>query len=115
VPERQSFETSFASVIAEISALALVGVDTDGQIVGYLLAASHQTFFANGPVVWIEELMVAEHARRGGLGSKLTAEAEAWGQSIGAAYVSLATRRAPEFYRALGYEPSATFFRKVSQ
>jgi hypothetical protein len=38
---------------------------------------------------------------------------ETWARDRGAAYVSLATRRASEFYLALGYDESAVFFRKM--
>ena len=39
--------------------------------------------------------------------------AEDWAQSIGAAYLTLASRRAGIFYQALGYEDSATFYKKT--
>ena len=92
--------------------LLLVAADATG-IVGYLLAASHETFFANGPVAWVEEVMVGESVRRSGVGRALMEQAENWARSIGAAYLSLATRRAADFYLSLGYEDSATFFRKM--
>jgi hypothetical protein len=41
------------------------------------------------------------------------AQAEGWAREQDAAYISLATRRAANFYDALGYEDSATFFRKL--
>jgi hypothetical protein len=41
--------------------------------------------------------------------------AENWSASKGAAYVALATRRASDFYLALGYTESAAYFRKLSE
>jgi histone acetyltransferase (RNA polymerase elongator complex component) len=41
------------------------------------------------------------------------AEAERWAQDYGAPYVSLASRRASDFYLSLGYEESATYFKKT--
>jgi hypothetical protein len=38
---------------------------------------------------------------------------EQWAVAQGCALVALATRRAAPFYRALGYEESAVYFRKV--
>ena len=38
---------------------------------------------------------------------------EGWAVSQGCAVVALATRRAAPFYRALGYEESASYFRKT--
>lgn len=39
-------------------------------------------------------------------------EIEKWGERSGATYVALATRRAAAFYEALGYEASATYFKR---
>ena len=41
------------------------------------------------------------------------AAAEDWGRRCGARYVALANRRAGPFYRALGYEDSAVYFKKT--
>jgi hypothetical protein len=38
---------------------------------------------------------------------------ESWARAHGCALVALSTRRAGPFYRALGYEESAVYFRKV--
>jgi hypothetical protein len=38
---------------------------------------------------------------------------EAWAVTEGCALVALATRRAAPFYRALDYEESAAYFRKL--
>ena len=52
-------------------------------------------------------------ARRRGVGAELMAGFEDWARSRGARLVALATRRAARFYLALGYEASATYFRKL--
>lgn len=110
-PCRGRFDEAFSAVLHDADMLALVALHR-GRTVGYLLANKHRTFFANGPVAWIEEVMVAESARRAGAGRSLMSSAEAWARAAGAAYVALATRRAGDFYLALGYEESAAFFRK---
>jgi GNAT superfamily N-acetyltransferase len=109
--ERPAFERSYASLLADPSALVLVA-EGPGAISGYLLATSHPAFHANAPIAWVEEVMVAAPARGTGTGRLLMAAAESWAHSIGAAYVALATRRAAPFYRALGYAESATYFKK---
>ncbi len=82
-------------------------------IVGYILAYSHLTFLASGPVAWVEELMVASSRRRSGLGSELMAATEEWARdTVHAPYIALASRRAGDFYRAIGYDDSAVFFKK---
>lgn len=111
-PHEEVFRASLPRVLADGSALVLVAHD-GGAVVGYLCASAHLTFLADGEVVWVEEVMVAATHRGTGVGAALMARAEAWGAERGAAYVSLASRRAGAFYRALGYEDSATFYRKT--
>jgi hypothetical protein len=38
---------------------------------------------------------------------------EEWARSHRAKFAALATRRADQFYQALGYEESASYFRKL--
>jgi GNAT superfamily N-acetyltransferase len=112
-PERSSFERSFSDVVLRTDTLVQVAVTDAGAIVGYLLGSCHGTFFANGPVVWIEELMVNEPARRQRVGTDLVSSAEEWARSLPATYIALASRRAGDFYVKIGYEDSATYFRKT--
>ena len=109
-PERAAFDRLLPALLGRDDVLVLVAED-DG-IVGYLLASLHPTFFANGPVAGVEEVMVAAEYRRTGVGAALVAAAEAWAAACGAGYVSLASRRAGDFYLALGYTDSAVFYKK---
>jgi GNAT superfamily N-acetyltransferase len=83
------------------------------QSVGCLLGFRHLTFYANGPVGWVEEIVVRDQERGHGVGRILMSAFEQWAADQGCALVALATRRAVPFYRALGYEQSAAYFRKV--
>lgn len=112
VPSRDAFDSSVDRVLADTDALLLVACD-HWEVVGYLLAHRHLTLFANGPVGWVEEVMVDEPVRGAGVGRQLMARAEQWARDREAEYLALATRRAGGFYRALGYEDSAVFFRKL--
>jgi len=112
--DHDRYNSSFERRVAEPNTLLIIAHLPTAEVVGYLLAFSHTTFLANGPVAWVEEVMVAEQARRGGIGRRLIATAEDWSASIGAAYIALATRRAAGFYLALGYTESAAFFRKLT-
>lgn len=111
-PKQEPFDRTFRSLLQTPQTLILVAEQRDGSVVGYLLAHSRSTFLANGPTAWVEEVMVAEQVRRRGVGQALMTEAESWSREQGAAYISLASRRAREFYRALAYEDAATFFKK---
>lgn len=110
-PDRITFSHSFKRLILEESARVLVAV-SQKTIVGYLLGFTHLTFFANGSVGWIEEIMVDETFRRQGIARALTMDFEQWVTSRGGKLVALATRRASDFYRSIGYEESAIYFRK---
>jgi GNAT superfamily N-acetyltransferase len=112
-PTRSAFNDSFELVLADTHMLLLVADAPRVGPVGYLLANRHATLFANGPVAWVEEVMVDPSVRGGGLGRRLVCRAEVWARAGGARYLALATRRAEGFYQALGYEGSAVFFRKL--
>ena len=107
-----SYCSSFQRLIANDSALVMVA-EADGRLVGYILGFVHDTFYANGPVAWVEEIMVHSEYRRSGLGGQLMESFESWCSSKGAVPSALATRRASEFYKAIGYEESATYFRRL--
>ena len=111
-PRREAFDLSVQHIIADDSAWLRV-VEYNGEIVGYCLGFDHYTFYANGRVAWIEEIMVIEKQRGMGIGRALVQAFEQWAISRGAKLVALATRRAAPFYSALGYEDSAVYFRKL--
>lgn len=110
--DRDAFASAFDGLVGTPDALLLV-VEVDGLVAGYLLAQSRHTFHANGPVVWVEEVMVAGQHRGSGRGRALMRAAEEWAREQGAGYVALATRRAADFYSALGYRASATYFKRM--
>ena len=109
---RERFQVSYPALLAADDACLLLAVDASG-IAGYLLGFRHLTFYANGPVAWVEEVVVRAADRGRGVGGALMSAFEQWAGSQGCALVALATRRAAPFYRAVGYEESAAYFRKV--
>jgi GNAT superfamily N-acetyltransferase len=111
--ERESFDATWRSVGAARGTLVAVAASSGREVVGYLLASCHLTFLANGPVAWVEEVMVDEGHRRTGVGRELMGYAENWARENGAAYLALASRRAGPFYAALGYDDSAVFYKKT--
>jgi GNAT superfamily N-acetyltransferase len=111
---RPAFDASFEALLADPEACVLVAIPDGGGVpFGYLLGVRHLTFYANGPVAAVEEIIVAAPQRGQGTGRALMDGFEQWAREHGCALVTLATRRAAEFYQALGYEPSAGYFRKV--
>ena len=109
-PER--FRASYPALLAADGACLLLAVD-GSECAGYLLGFRHLTFYANGPVAWVEEVVVRSCDRGRGIGKALMEAFEGWAADERCALVALATRRAAPFYRALGYEESAAYFRKV--
>lgn len=110
--ERREFDATWRTLLEAADTLMVVAEATGHQIVGYILANSRLTFLANGPVAWVEEVMVAGSHRRSGVGRELMEHAESWAAERGASYMALASRRAGPFYLELGYEDAAVFFKK---
>jgi GNAT superfamily N-acetyltransferase len=113
---RAAFDRSYPAVLAAEDACLLLATDGGPDPVGpvaYLLGFEHPAFFANGPVAWVEEVLVRPEQRGRGTGRALMTAFEQHAAGRGCQLVALATRRAAPFYRALGYQESAVYFRKV--
>jgi GNAT superfamily N-acetyltransferase len=108
----ERFRVTYPALLAADGARLLLAVNGK-ESAGYLLGFRHLTFYANGPVAWVEEVAVRQQDRGQGIGRALMSEFERWAAAQGCALVALATRRAAAFYGALGYEESAAYFRKV--
>src|SRR5947207_801798 len=106
------FHDSYAALLSTDDACLLVAADGD-EVLGYLLGFSHRTFYANGSVAWVEEILVQPRFRAQGIGRALMQAFERWAVDRRCAVAALATRRAAPFYVALGYEESASYLRKV--
>ena len=109
---REKFDLSYPALLASQDACLLVAA-AGGDCVGYVLGFRHLTFYANGPVGWVEEILVRQEHRGRGLGRVLMSAFESWAAGQGCVLVALATRRAAPFYRALGYRESAAYLRKI--
>jgi len=107
-----AYRKSLHNILMNPCALALVAED-NGTPIGYCLGFYHDTFYANGRVAWLEEIMVSSSYRRRGIGESMMSTFEEWARAQGAVLSALATRRASAFYEALGYQESATYFRKL--
>lgn len=110
-PREQDFPLRWSQVLSSPSACALVA-EVDGRVVGLAVAHVHVALNADGPVVWLEELVVEEALRGRGIGAALVGGVERWGREVEARHVALATRRAMPFYVALGYSQTAAYARK---
>ena len=111
---REAFSSSFGEALASQSYEVIVAED-ETRLVGYVFGLHHHAFYANGLVSWVEEIFVEEASRRKGIGEQLMRAFEHRACERGSRLVALATRRAASFYAAIGYEESATYFRKLLQ
>jgi GNAT superfamily N-acetyltransferase len=112
VVDPAAFRESFHECLQDENSVVLVA-EHESSLVGYLLGFDHVAFFANGRVSGVEELYVIPQQRRRGIGRALMREFERWARSRSSAQIVVCTRRAAEFYVALGYEETATCFRNV--
>lgn len=114
VVERSTFSTSFAQLM-EADDVYLYIAESSGTVIGYLLGWTRLAFYSNGPVGWVQEIVVHPKHRRFGVGKLLMDHFEHWSADRGGCLVSLATRGASDFYQALGYRESATYYRKPTR
>lgn len=111
-PHREPFEHSLMMIIDDHNQ-RLVVAEHEAGLVGYLSGLVHPAFHANGNIGWIEELFVDQERRSRGIGRRLMDDFEAWArQTANARYFAVASRRAGDFYRAIGYQESAAYFKK---
>jgi len=116
-----AFSRAYPAVLAAEDACLLLAEDpgdagraaSPAGPLGYLLGFWHPAFFANGPVAWVEEILIRPEYRGRGAGRALMSAFEQHAADRGCRLVALATRRAAAFYRALDYQESAVYFRKV--
>lgn len=108
---KTDFKRTFLDVLSNKDADLLVA-ETETGIVGYILAFHHSTFYANGLISWVEELFVLEDYRGKSVGKNLMVLIEEKAVQRGSKLVALATRRASDFYKAIGYDESAIYFKK---
>ncbi len=110
--DRAAFDRSYPALRAGDHACLLVAAGADGCL-GYVLGFAHLTFYANGPVAWVEEILVRPEHRRRRVGQALMAAFGEWAPGRDCALVALATRRAAPFYQALGYEEPAVYLSRI--
>ena len=108
--DREAFDRTYSSLVSAAGADLLLAEDEHGAV-GYLLACDMPTLFANGPVTELLELYVKPVNRNMGVGRLLVSTSVDQARDRGSVEVTVPTRRASEFYRAVGFELTAEFFK----
>lgn len=111
-PRRDAFDLHIPQLLSADHVDLIVG-ELAGEVVGYALAFSLLTLFANGTVVELQELMVAPEHRNKGIGRRLVQEILARAERKGATEVTVPTRRARDYYIGLGFEETATYLKRT--
>ncbi|TNJ66435.1 GNAT family N-acetyltransferase [Paenibacillus hemerocallicola] len=111
-PDKVQFQESMSQLLSDEAAFLRVALH-DSKLIGYCLGFDHYTLYANGRVSWLEEIMVDETYRNQGIGKQLMDCFEEWTRLRKSQLIALATRRAATFYKGLGYQESAVYFRKL--
>src|ERR1700722_16338042 len=76
------FRVSYPALLAADGTCLLLAAD-GSECAGYLLGFRHLTFYANGPVAWVEELVVRDRDRERGIGRALMDAFGGWGAAGG--------------------------------
>ncbi|MFI1705137.1 GNAT family N-acetyltransferase [Streptomyces griseoruber] len=109
-PDRAVFDaTTFPRIIEAASAgsAEFLVAEQNSCVVGYLLAVRMPTLFAGATILELLELTVAEPLRGRGTGSALIRAAQAKAREAKDVEVTVPTRRAAGFSRALGFHETA--------
>ncbi|HVV08738.1 GNAT family N-acetyltransferase [Amycolatopsis sp.] len=111
-PQRAAFDRNYEQLLASMTydSTDLLVAD-DGQVLGYALATRFLVLYANGPVSELQELMVDPAHRGRGIGRALVHAVVARARAAGAVEVTVPTRRARDYYLALGFTETATFLK----
>ena len=110
-PDRTAFDASLPSIIASSDTMLTVA-ESGGIVAAYALAVRIPTFYANGAIVELVELIVEESRRGEGIGTLLVESMLEWARAGGAVEVTTMTRRARDYYLRLGFEETASYFKR---
>lgn len=110
-PTRSQFDAGLAARLHDSAAITLVASVAD-RLAGYVAGYWHATFYAGGPVAWVDELFVEPSARGRGIGQRLMAAFEGQARASGCVLAGLATAGAAAFYENQGYRSRAGYYKK---
>jgi predicted N-acetyltransferase YhbS len=112
-PQRSRFDQTYEPLLAAMTynTTDFLVADDGGTVIGYALASRFLVLYAPGPVSELHELVVDRAHRGRGAGRMLVEAVVDRARTAGAVEVTVPTRRAHEYYRALGFEETATLLK----
>lgn len=113
-PDRASFDTNFPALLDDTStSVLLVAEGNAAEVIGYVLVTITPMLHASGSSAQLQELVVADAHRSGGVGTALVEEAERVCRDRAVRQITVASRRSADFYERIGYRPSADFLKRT--
>ncbi|BDD04488.1 GNAT family N-acetyltransferase [Aureibacter tunicatorum] len=109
--DEKVFDMHFESIIADEKHILMVA-ERDDEVVGYFSANMHYAIYANGKVMYLDEIVVMDSARGQKIGNLLMEELETFAIEQNCILISLATAGASDFYNKLGFQTKAGYYKK---
>lgn len=112
--DRHTFDETFVDFLGDDPrSLLLVAEDATGSVRGYVLTTINRLLHTNGRSAQLQELVVDAGARGTGVGTQLIEALEQVCRDAGVTQLTVASRRAADFYERLGYHSTADFLKKT--
>ncbi|GAB2973415.1 GNAT family N-acetyltransferase [Amycolatopsis acidiphila] len=110
-PSRAAFDRNYGRLLTSMAPgeTDLLVAEDNGQVVGYALATRFLVLYANGSVAQLQELVVTPPRRGAGIGRALVGAIADRARAAGAVELTVPTRRARDYYLALGFTETATY------
>ena len=109
--DKKIFNINYPGFIDDPTYSILVA-ELEKNIVGYLSGYFHKAIYANGTVLYIDEIVVLDKQRNLKIGTHLMKEIEIIAKNKSCILISLATAGAKGFYEKLGYFTKAGYYKK---
>ena len=110
LPYREEFDRNLPLIIYDASTYLRVA-EENGFVVGYSLAILQWTLYANGQILVLQELVVDANRQKQGIGAQLIADLLDTAQTASAKEITVATRRAKDYYPRFGFMEVAGNFK----
>lgn len=111
--DRAAFDDAFQHAVEKAEDhFLMVAENGEGKVVGYALMTIARLMYTRDDTAQIQELIVDDAARSGGIGSRLVYAMEDICRERNISQLTVASSRAPAFYDRLDYRSTADFLKK---
>jgi len=107
----ESISKAIDCYLSDSSKIFLVAED-ENNIVGYITGSINPTFYLNGNISWIEELLVKNSETNSGIGSSLIKDFESICIQNNVKMIHVASTSKSPFYEKSGFDKKGTYLVK---